>query len=57
MGFYKTTQTSGLYNSQQEKLIACFMALVYRREDKNKNFVASCLVIGITKEMDETSNY
>ena len=41
MGFCKTTQTSGLYNCQQEKLIACLYEPVKQRKTKNKNPLAS----------------
>ena len=40
MGFWKTTQTSGLYNCQLEKLIAWLYGSWYREEYKNKNLVA-----------------
>ena len=58
MGFWKTTQ-SELYNYQLEKLIVCLYFpgkdQAERREDKNKNPVASYLVvIGTANEMNET---
>ena len=47
------------YTTQLEKLIACLHGPSINKGRQNKNPVAGCLVvlIGITKEMDETRNY
>ena len=55
MGVCKITQSSGLYRCQFEKLTACLY--VPGKEGKTKKCpVAGCLVvIGTTKEINETN--
>ena len=53
MGFRKTTQNSGLYSCQLEKLIVCLYVPGKEGRPK-KSPVARCLVvIRATKEMNE----